>query len=180
MKAEKSPWPQVSVPNTWSCQYTVPKSASTYQRSRMNSTLAISFFLCPYFNGASNVIVLPLISLMRATSKNFGSSMPTPSSVLTWNFAVLFTVMLRAPALVSADSTVLPGKGMPLSGCGSSSIVNARNDMSYENPIVGPSDALVSNWKKCGWRLILLDHPVRASSGISFLKMTSTQSYTLP
>ena len=59
-------------------------------------------------------------------------------------------------------------------------MVKARNDMSYENPIVGPSDALVSNWKKCGWRLILFAHPVRASSGISFLKMMSTQSYTFP
>jgi hypothetical protein len=146
----------------------------------MNSTLAISFFLCAYFNGRSKVMVLPLISLIRATSKYFGSSMSTPSSVFTWNFDAFLTVMLRAPALTSAAMTVLPGNGIPLSGCGSSSMVKARKDMSYENPMVGPSEALVSNWKKCGWRLILFDQPVRASSGISFLKITSTQSCTFP
>ena len=72
--------------------------------------------LCPYFNGASNVMVFPLMVLIRATSKYFGSSIPMPSSMFTWNLDVSPTVMLREPAFVSAVSTVFPGRGIPLVG----------------------------------------------------------------
>ena len=31
---------------------------------------------------------------------------------------------------------------------------NGRTDCSYENPVITPSEAWLSNWMKCGWMLI--------------------------
>ena len=38
-----------------------------------------------------------------------------------------------------------------------SSIVNGRTDCSYEKPVITPSDAWLSNWRKCQWVLIFDD-----------------------
>ena len=65
------------------------------------------------FSGASNVMVFPLMVLIRTTSKYFGSSIPTPSSMFTWYLDVSPTVMLRAPAFESAVSIVFAGSGIP-------------------------------------------------------------------
>ena len=124
------PWPHESSPYTWSCQKVVPKSASTYHRSLIHSTEAISPFLWKYFKGRSKVMVLPSILLIRADSNRPTSSMPTPNSVLTWNREASLTLTLVAPFAASASMIVFIGTGIPLPGCSFFKIVKGLSDIS--------------------------------------------------
>src|SRR5688572_16119031 len=86
-------------------------------------------------------------------------SMPTMTSVLRWNGVApgaSWILMELAPALAPPTILATIGAGKPCFLV-LPHMVNGRTDISYSNPEITPSEFPVSNWKKCGWMLILED-----------------------
>src|SRR5215472_259411 len=102
-----------AAPNAWSCQNTVPTSASTQNRCRTNSTVTMSFAGWSFFNPLDRVMLLPLMSLIRTISFPFTLSAPMRISVPTWYWPAFLTVIALAPFFAAAVSTVFIGSGKP-------------------------------------------------------------------
>src|SRR4051794_32177888 len=163
-----APWPQPWMPSTWSCQKMLSRSASAYQRYRMNSMPAPSPAACACLSGRSSVIVLVDGSMLTIDTASIAfSPNPTPNATPGLYFwSTRSTTTDVSPTAAGAARRV-------------SSIVYGRIECSKLKPTEVPSDPCGSNctWWMCISTLAKL--PNVSSSFSSEVRVTLAQSPTL-